>query len=94
MRSLLVATLLLGACSSSLFGIGVLSYAQVQSIRPGQTVPELVDQFGEPRDTLEKDGAVRGLTYKAEDPTGKVRELRIGLNDEGRVVRWTLGGTN
>ena len=86
-------TLLLAAvgCSSLRFRSGALSYAQVQSIKEGQTADDIRSLLGEPQDALKDGDQVRELIYAAENPDGKVKTLRIGFDLAGHVSGWTLG---
>ena len=69
---------------------GVLSYAQVKSLRVGQPLKELVHEFGAPANKLEKEGQVVAVAYRAENALGKEGELRIALDEDLRVLKWTL----
>ena len=100
MRSIQVSTLLsavlLGAaCSAHVTKggknvPGVLSYAQVQSLKVSTPAAEVVRVFGPPTSRLKQDDRTLALAYRAENGAGAVGELRIALDDEGRVERWTL----
>ncbi|MHC4939414.1 MAG: outer membrane protein assembly factor BamE domain-containing protein [Planctomycetota bacterium] len=90
MRSIPLTTLILAACSLPKIGGGdALSYAQVQSLREGMSIEEVVRQLGKPIDTKKVDGKTRALAYRAENARGEVEELRIAFDDNG-LVRWTL----
>lgn len=97
MPTLVLTTLLGGVagCSSFLFRHGVLNYAQVQSVDRGLTADQIRMQFGEPTDVMGdadgEEGKLRELRYAAEDPDGRVQQLRIYLDEGGRVMNWTLG---
>ena len=69
---------------------GVLSYAQVQTLKVGTPVQEILRDFGPPHDKLESRGKLGAIGYRAEDATGEAGELRIALDAEGRVTKWTL----
>jgi len=100
MRSIQVSTLLLvlplgAACSAHVTKggkdvPGVLSYAQVQSLKVSTPAAEVVRVFGPPTSRLKKDDRTLALGYSAENAAGAVGELRIALDEEGRVERWTL----
>lgn len=92
MPTLVLAALVVGApgCTSRLFGSNVLSYAQVHSIRAGQTSSEIAALFGEPRDKRGEGANVSLLTYAAEDPDGRIRLLHIAFDENGHVSGWTL----
>ncbi|MEM9406769.1 MAG: hypothetical protein AAGA81_12095 [Acidobacteriota bacterium] len=97
MRSIPIATLLLvAACGSDSFvrggrgGEGVLSFAQVQSIERGMSLAELEKRFGPPVSKLEGEGRVAAVAYRAENAQGGVEELRIAVDADGLVERWTL----
>ena len=90
MRSIPLTTLILAACSSIGGNRGdALSYAQVQSLRPGMEMKEVLRQFGTPIDSKKVEGKTRAIAYRAENARGEVQELRIGFDDKG-VARWTL----
>ena len=69
---------------------GVLSSAQVATLAAGTPAKELVTQFGPPVHQLKIDGRVVALAYRAENANGEEEELRIALDEEMRVVKWTL----
>ena len=50
----------------------------------------ILNAFGRPADTLERDGKIRGLTYRCEDGTGKTRELRMAFSAGERLQEWVL----
>ena len=50
----------------------------------------IVNAFGKPAHTLEQDGKVRGLTYRCEDATGAVRQLRMVFSADERLEQWAL----
>lgn len=68
----------------------MLNYSQYHSLEQGMTARAIRNSFGEPYHTLEQDGQVRGLTYWCEDSTGKTRQLRMVLDEKGRLQEWAL----
>jgi len=100
LRRITAATLiLLAACGTTrigwpaIGGIGggeTLSYAQYKSLAKGMRARSILDAFGTPADTLERDGLIRGLTYRCEDGTGEVRQLRMVFTIEERLEEWAL----
>ena len=101
MRSIQAGTLLFLAISIPACGVtpvkkggvdrpGVLSHAQVESLVVGKPATEVIHEFGPPANQLKKEGRVLALAYRAEDAQGEDQELRIALDPELRVVRWTL----
>ena len=75
---------------------GVLSHAQVESLVAGKPATEVIHEFGPPGSQLKEDGQLKeegrvlALAYRAENAQGDEQELRIGLDRELRVVKWTL----
>jgi len=69
-----------------------LSYAQYQSLARGMSAKAIVNAFGQPADTLRRDGRVRGLQYWCEDPTGQAVELRLVFSAEEKLEEWRLQG--
>ena len=96
MRSIQVGTLLLAtACAAHISKggkdvPGVLSYAQVQSLKTAIPADDVVRAFGPPTERLQKEGRTLALAYSAENASGEVWELRIALDDAGAISRWTL----
>jgi len=90
-RSITLAPLFLAACALTNGGSRgeILSYAQVQSLREGMAVDEVVRQFGEPLSRQAFDDGSLALAYRAENALGKVEELRIAFGKTG-LLRWTL----
>ncbi len=93
--TLLLAVLLASSCSAHVTKggkdvPGVLSYAQVQSLKVSTPAAEVVRVFGPPTSRLKQDDRTLALGYSAENAAGAVGELRIALDEEGRVERWTL----
>ena len=85
LTALVVAT---AGCASTWSSSEALSYAQVRSIQQGQSADEIESLLGAPQERG------RALVYPAENPDGKVLELRIDLDEDGRVISWTLGQIN
>ena len=69
---------------------GVLSYGQVQSLVVGKPGTAVIHEFGPPAHQLKKEGRVLALAYQAENAKGEAQELRIALDAELRVAKWTL----
>ena len=67
-----------------------LSYAQYQSLKKGMRAHAILNAFGRPADTLEREGKLRGLTYRCEDGNGKARELRMVFSAGERLQEWVL----
>ena len=78
----------------SLRGGNALSYAQYHTLEAGMTSEAILRSFGTPADTLEQDGAIRGLTYRCENATGRVQELRMVFDAGGTLERWALRGSS
>ena len=92
LRSIPLLPLILASCAvvtGSGSGSGVLNYAQVNSLRTGMAIDEVVRQFGEPRSRHEFDDGSTAIAYRAENARGEVGELRIAFGETG-LSRWTL----
>jgi hypothetical protein len=69
---------------------GVLSHAQVESLVAGTPATQVIHEFGPPASQMKEDGRVLALAYEAENAQGEAEELRIALDPELRVAKWTL----
>jgi len=92
MRSITAATLILfAACRGGLLGPKrALTYAQCQSLEKGMRANTVITAFGKPVDILERDGAIRGLSYLCENAAGVAVPLRMVFDDRGRLAEWVL----
>jgi len=82
--------LLLAGCGILNAGKNALSFAQYNSLAKGMTSASVMKAFGRPADVLEKDGKVRGLSYRCQDANGKVVGLRMVFDEQGQLQSWTL----
>ncbi len=51
----------------------------------------ILNAFGSAGNALERDGKVRGLTYRCEDASGQVLELRMVFTADEKLENWVLG---
>lgn len=91
-----VTLLLLPACGGwGILGGGKsLSYAQYQSLEKGMSAKAVINAFGPASHVLERDGKIRGLTYRCENPNGEVNQLRMVFDDMGRLEKWALSAAD
>ena len=95
-RSITAVTLILVvACGgrnnlNPLGGGPSLSFSQYNSLEEGTTAEAVLRAFGKPLDTLEKDGSVRGLTYRCKNSAGQVLRLRMVFDEAQKLENWVL----
>jgi hypothetical protein len=70
----------------------LLSYSQYHSLEQGMRAKAILKAFGDPVDTLEQDGKVRGLTYYCENATGQATQLRMVFDAKEGLTQWALRG--
>ncbi|MFQ5844516.1 MAG: hypothetical protein ACE5JG_05945 [Planctomycetota bacterium] len=97
-RSITAAVLMLGTVCGAVHGIrkvftfrhtdpSVLTYAHYRSLEAGMRAREIIDKFGPPPHVLERDGKIRGLTYRCENAAGSKTRLRMAFDEgEGLVA--------
>ena len=92
MRSITAATLILfvGCRGGILSRQDSISYAQYNSLQTGMTPKAVIAAFGKPRDVLEKDGKIRGLSYLSRNAAGNAVPLKMVFDERGRLTKWAL----
>ena len=85
--------LLLAGCGILNPGRNALSFAQYNSLSKGMPSSAITKAFGRPADILEKDGKVRGLSYRCEDGNGDVVGLKMVFDAQGLLEHWALRPT-
>lgn len=82
--------LLLAGCGILNAGKNAVSFAQYNSLSKGMESSSVMRAFGRPADILEKDGKIRGLSYRCQNGNGKVVGLRMVFDQQSRLENWTL----
>ena len=97
-RSILVGALLLAGCGW-VGGLGdsihrtdpeLLQYGQYTSLSKGMGARTIIDTFGPPAHVLERDGKIRGLTYKCQNALGKKTYLRMAFDAQESLTGYVL----
>lgn len=97
-RSILVGALLLAGCAwvgnlgDSLHRKDpeLLQYGQYTSLRDGMRARTIIDTYGPPAHVLERDGKIRGLTYKCQNALGKKTQLRMAFDAKESLTGYVL----
>ena len=71
----------------------MLQYGQYTSLSKGMGARTIIDTFGPPAHVLERDGKIRGLTYKCQNALGKKTQLRMAFDAKESLTSYVLANS-